>query len=334
MADISDVEEAIKSLLTQLAYPLGTENASAVLDAEGKTHNTQIYRGWPQPNQLDVDMANGTVDVSVFSTRVEQNVTRYSLDYDVLPLPAPTLTLLVGVVSGGDVELEGGGEFLLEGGSGALELEGAPCLTVGGTVTVPQNVAAVVNGVGYSYAVQARDTLTSIATALAALINTNTPATSNGPVISVPTAYSIKPRIGVVGTALQEVARQKRNVMITLWCPSPDLRDNAAKLFDPVLKSTQFLSMPDGTGCRLIYVSSPVTDTVQKEEIYRRDLIYSCEYGTTIASQAPQVTILEVNVNGGVVPIGRIALESGGKLLLEDRTDLELESAFIENIYM
>jgi hypothetical protein len=92
--------------------------------------------------------------------------------------------------------------------------------------------------------------------------------------------------------------------------------------------------MPDGTGCRLIYVSSPVTDTVQKEEIYRRDLIYSCEYGTTIASQAPQVTILEVNVNGGVVPIGRIALESGGKLLLEDRTDLELESAFIENIYM
>jgi hypothetical protein len=305
MCDISDVEEAIKSLLTQLAYPLGTANPSAVLDANGVPHATQIYRGWPQPTQVDIDMSKGTVDVSVFPTHVEQNVTRYSLAYDVLPLPAPTLTLTAGVSSGGNLVLESGGDFLLENG-GKLELEGNPCLVVGGTVEVPQNVAAIVNGVGYSYAVQQADTLTSIATALAALINVNTPATSSGPIISIPTAYSIKPRIGVVGTALQEVARQKRNVMITLWCPTPELRDNAAKLFDPVLKSTQFLSMPDGTQCRLIYMSSPVTDTVQKEEIYRRDLIYSCEFGTTIAIQAPTVTVEEINLTGGLDPAGGV----------------------------
>jgi hypothetical protein len=272
MADVSDCEAAILSLLTQVAYPLGTAQPSAVLDANNQPHAVQLYRGWPVPDQIDTDMSAGTVDVSIFPSKVEQNVTRYGLDYEeLLPFPAPTLTLTAADTT----------------------------LTIGGTVNVPQNVAAIVNGMGYSYGVQTGDTLASIATGLAALINVNTPATSSGPVISIPAAHSISPRIGVVGTAIQEVARQKRNVMISLWCPSPDLRDNAAKLFDPILKSTLFLNMPDGTKCRLIYVSSPVTDSVQKENIYRRDLIYSCEYGTTITTPAPTVTIEEINISGG-----------------------------------
>ena len=92
MADISDVEAAILSLLTQTAYPNGTASPSAVLDSGGNPHNVQLYRGWPVPDQLDIDMAAGTVDVSIFPTRVEQNVTRYFLDYEaLLPFPAPTL---------------------------------------------------------------------------------------------------------------------------------------------------------------------------------------------------------------------------------------------------
>jgi hypothetical protein len=300
MSDISDCEQAILSLLTQVAYPNGTGSPSVVLDSSGSRHNVQLYRGWPLPDQLDTDMSAGTVDVSIFPTRVEQNVTRYGLDWEaVLPFPVATLTLIAENGIGGSLELQGGGDLLLLG-AGNLELQGSGItLTVGGTPSVPQNVAAIINGFGYSYGVQANDTLDSIATGLAALINVNTPATSSGPVISIPTAHSVSPRVGVVGTAIQEVARQKRNVMISLWCPSPDLRDNAAKLFDPILKSTKFLNMPDGTKCRLIYVSSPVTDTVQKEAIYRRDLVYSCEYGTTITMPAPTVTIEEINISGG-----------------------------------
>lgn len=300
MCDISDVETQLVALLAQTAYPNGTSVPSVVLDSGGTPHAVQVYRGWPTPDQLDADMEAGTVDVSVFPTRVEQNVTRYGLGYEaLLPFPVPTLTLTAANGAGGSLELEGGGELELEGG-GSLVLEGSGItLTVGGTPSVPQNVAAVVNGFGYSYGVQANDTLSSIATALAALINVNTAATSSGPVISIPTAHSVSPRIGVVGNVIQEVARQKRSVMISLWCPSPDLRDNAAKLFDPVLKSMNFLSMPDGTKCRLIYVSSPVTDQLEKEAIFRRDLIYSCEYGTTIITPAPTVTIEEINISGG-----------------------------------
>jgi hypothetical protein len=308
VADISDVEQSLLSLLTQTAYPNGTSNPSAVMDAGGAPHNVQLYRGWPVPDQLDVDMAAETVDVSIFPNRVEQNVTRYGLDYEeLLPFPTPTLTLIAG----------------------------ATTLTVGGTVSVPQNVAALVNGFGYSYGVQSNDTLASIATGLAALINVNTAATSSGPVITIPTARKLTPRIGVVGNVIQEVARQKRNVVIGLWCPSPDLRDNAAKLFDPILKSRNFLNMPDGTKCRLIYVSSPVTDTIEKQAVYRRDLIYSCEYGTTITTPAPIVTIEQINILGGIAPSGVLELETGGDLLLEDGSNIELEpQPVIETIYL
>jgi hypothetical protein len=308
MADISDVEATLLALLTQTAYPNGTSNPSAVLDSSSNPHAVRLYRGWPIPDQLDADMAAGTVDVSIFPMRVEQNVTRYGLDYEeLLPFPASTLTLTAG----------------------------ASTLTVGGTVSVPQNVAALVNGFGYSYGVQSNDTLASIATGLAALINVNTAATSSGPVITIPTARKLTPRIGVVGNVIQEVARQKRNVMMSLWCPSPDLRDNAARLFDPVLKSRNFLNMPDGTKCRLIYVSSPITDAIKKQAIYSRDLIYSCEYGTTITTPAPIVTIEQINIMGGIAPSGALELETGGDLLLEDGSNIELEpQPVIETIYL
>src|SRR5580658_9745114 len=144
MADISDVESALLSLLTQMAYPSGTSAPSAVLDSGGKPHNVQLYRGWPVPDQLDTDMAAGTVDVSIFPTRVETNVTRYGLDYEPLrPFPAPTLTLTATSSNGGSLELEGGGGLLREDG-GNLLLEGSGItLTVGGRVSVPQNVAVI-----------------------------------------------------------------------------------------------------------------------------------------------------------------------------------------------
>lgn len=279
MADISDVENVLLSTLTQLAYPNGTSSPSAIVDAQSQPHKVQLYRGWPIPAQLDSDMVAGTVDVSIFPMATEKNSTRYApYEEDLLPYPTATLTLTAGNAS----------------------------LTVGGIVSMPQNVAALVNGIGYSYGVQLGDTLNSIATGLAALINVNTPATSTGAVINIPSAHKLVPRIGVVGQTIKEVSRQTRNVMISMWCPTPDLRDNAAKLFDPILKSINFLSMPDGTKCRLIYFSSPITDAIEKENVYRRDLIYSCEYGTTITTPAPQVVVEKINLKGGNDPNGPI----------------------------
>ncbi|MDR3450902.1 MAG: flagellin [Alphaproteobacteria bacterium] len=51
-------------------------------------------------------------------------------------------------------------------------------ITIGGTVTTPQQVSAIVNGTTYNYTVQSTDTTADIATGLAAAINVGVPGTT------------------------------------------------------------------------------------------------------------------------------------------------------------
>ncbi len=250
MADLSDVENALVGVVAQVFYPNGTAQSSA-LGAP-----VRIYRGWPSKPELETDLRAGAVNVSIYALNRERPVTRFQNNWRQLSGPTePTLTL---TVSGQTV-------------------------TVGGTVAVPQNAAVIVNGAsGYSYALQAIDTPTSIATALASLISADDPeASSSGPVITVPSATSLIGRVGTFGDSLRELKRQRRDIQIALWANTPLLRDQIASLLDPALAAMEFIALADGTVGRMVYVGSPHDDTVQKEILYRRNLIYSVEYGTT-----------------------------------------------------
>ncbi len=333
MADISDVENVLVSTLTQAIYPNGTGEPSII-----NSPCRIPYRGWPAPSALDQDLAAGMVNVTVFPQDNEQNVTRYQPRWYPLPVSSPALTLSV---SGNTI-------------------------TVGGAVSSPLNAAAIVNGVAHVYAVQPGDTLTSIAAALAALINQNIPATSSGPVITiddsvpaVPGVYlqesgplssrfggallpsmagfwSIKglslkvgkawkkrfggavlpsiaacwptpsvgivARVGAVGSAVQELKRQKRSFQITFWCPTLALRDAIVAPCDAALAALTWLSLPDGTAARLRSQKTFVTDRAEKQALFRRDLIYSVEYGTTQLQTAAQVVAQMFNISGGVDP--------------------------------
>ena len=269
MTDLSDIENVLLSTITQAVYPSGTSNPSIV------TTPCKLFRGWPIPANLDADLAAGKINVSIYPLPNEQKVTRYPREWLTQDFPAsPTLTL---VASG-------------------------PTITVGGTPSSPLNAAAIVNGTGCVYAVQSNDTLTSIATGLAALINENTPATSSGPVITIPAASQITTAVGGVGTIIRETKRQKRSFQITFWCPTPALRDAIAPPVDRVLADIDFLSLPDGTGGRILYERSSVTDGMEKEGLYRRDLIYSVEYGTTDVQNASQIVVQLFNLTGGLDP--------------------------------
>lgn len=87
---------------------------------------------------------------------------------------------------------------------------------------------------------------------------------------------------GSTGTAIMEIRRQERTVQITIWAPTPAARDSIAKAVDPVLAVTHRFTLPDQTMARLIYKGSPMTDMLEKSRIYRRDLLYSVEYATTL----------------------------------------------------
>ena len=200
MADLADVEQVIVSTVTQLVYPNGTGAASVV------GQPCKVYRGWPVPANLTADLKTAYVNISVFPLDMEQNVTRYNTDWQELPTYETNLTL---TVSGNTI-------------------------TVAGTINCPQNVAVLVNSQAFVYPLQSTDTPTSIATGLAALIGA--PATSSGPVVTVPGATTLTTRTGAVGDLIQEVRRQKKSFRITIWCNSPIIRDAVARVIDPRLR--------------------------------------------------------------------------------------------------
>lgn len=267
MPELSEVENVLVSLVAQALYPLGTAADSATGD------KCRIYRGWPVPANLDNDLKAGIVNVSIFPAEGEQNVTRNSREWTELPSPRVTLTLTVA----GDT------------------------VTVGGSVCSPVNAAIVVNGRPFVYPLQATDTLTTVATALAAAVGS--PATSNGPVVTVPGVTNLDARVGAVGSVVQEVKRQKKPFRITLWCHNPLVRDAIAGVIDPVLSDRTFISLTDGTGGRIRYERTHVFDSAQKVGLYRRDFHYSVEYATTIVRKAAEMVADIVNTSGDTGPI-------------------------------
>lgn len=262
MPDLSEIESALVSLIAQIVYPYGTAADSATGD------KFKVFRGWPIPTNLDKDLKAGVVNISVFPLDVEQNLTRFSVGWQEIPSPPITLTM--------DVE--------------------GQTITVGGRVCCPLNAAVIVDGKAFVYPLQARDTPTSIATALAALIDAYTPASSSGPVITVPGAKSLETQLGTVGTIIQEIKRQKKSFRITIWCNSPLVRDAVAKVLDPALASLIDIALTDGTTGRIRYEKTHPDDVPQKANLFRRDLVYSVEYGTTITQRVAAIVATQANI--------------------------------------
>jgi len=264
MADISDVSVSLASLISQTLYPNGTAAASV------PGFMVTVMHGWPSQDALDTALRAGRAVVSVFPTDIERNTTRYMKDWHVSVPPVQTLTATLA----------------------------GQTITIGGTVTTPQNVMVMVGGIPYVYAVQASDTLTGIATGLAALI----PGSSSlGPVITCPAlSMPTAARVGAGGTSLQIVRNQERVMMLSVWANSPAHRDAVAQPIDLALAQISFLTMSDQTQARIIYRGSRIDDSQQKAKLYRRDLNYSVDYATTVTEAEMQITQTQLNIKAAV----------------------------------
>lgn len=280
MADVADVSSVLVGIISGLLYPNGTSLPPIV------TPNVRVYVGWPVPEQLDADLRNvvGAVPtpichVSVYPLATEKNTTRYAQQWQTAIINIPTLNLLA---SGQTV-------------------------TVGGTIPMPNNphnAVVFVNNVPYVYAVQAADSLRTIATALATLIGQG--ATSAGAVITLPAGVRLGAvRIGVTGTSVLEIARQQKLFQITVWADSPHNRTAIAKVIDPALKSLTFINLPDYTAGRIRYATNRESDNAEKQNVYRRDLMFNVEYATTLLETNTTITQEQLNISveaGGAPP--------------------------------
>ncbi len=278
MADVSDVETALVTLIAAIVYPLGTGQPSIAATP------IAVYAGWPNPQQLDVDLPAGKCHVSIFPRPEERNTTRYPPDWKQASVNTPTLTATIA----------------------------GQAVMIAGTVPPagnPHNVTVIANGVPFVYAVLVTDTLNSIAAALQALLVAAIAGTTvAGPIVTLPTSARLTAaRIGITGTAVREVRRQERQFQIGIWADTPAHRDAIAGPLDAALAFTTFITLADGTAGRLTYKSSMVSDKFQKDRLYRRDLFYTVEYGTTQTEAETQITQEQLNTQAavaGVLPYG------------------------------
>ena len=297
MADLSDVEQALVALVGTILYPNG-DTAPGVLG----TTSVAVYSGWPVTEQLDADIKAGRCNVSIFSMpQGSRNTSRYGRDWQ--PLPAPECTLTAAAT--GNV------------------------VTYGGAAATGQLAAFSASEIGFVYQVQASDTPASIAAALTASINSDgrLTATSSGPAIAVTDDAGLTiPATGTtaaLGTSYRETRRQEQRVMVTCWCPSPELRDQLASAIDNVLSDTDWLDVGDPVSARFRYFSTSESDAGTDASAYRRDLHYLVEYATiqtqTSAPMLASIGLLHalgVDISfGAKSPISGFMTPDGGQTL-------------------
>lgn len=286
MADISDVENAIVSMLAQALYPNGTAQPSAA------NVPVKVYPGWPTASMLDADLlalSNGTggkLHVSVFPAGQERNVTRYVPKAITISTVQPTLALSI---AGGGVL----NQFVLNYGT----LDG-PILMVGGVMPSPfspHNMAVIIGGVPFIYPVQPADTLASIATGLASLISATYPGavSSGNGVLLPPNVVPSAVRVGTTSVVGTEWERQQQRMQITVWSNTPQSRTAVSVVIKSELAKIAFLMMPDGFGARIKSVGGLTSDALQKANLYRRDFFYEVEYATTETETAYQVVAIQ-----------------------------------------
>lgn len=246
MIDLIDVQNALVTAIVNAVYPTGTANPSVT------GNPVRIFAGWPEPEALARDLRGATANVSVYPLPMERNTTTGAPEWITAATNAPTLTVSVAGQS----------------------------VTIGGTVSVPQNVMIAVNGKPYSYGVQAADTTASIASSLAALISADIAATASGSTVTIATAIRIKAAIGVQGIAVRELRRQAKHFQICIWAAKPDVRDTLAANIDIALAKIPRLALQYGFAAHLTYRGSRQFDDQQNAGIYRRDLMIEADFPT------------------------------------------------------
>jgi hypothetical protein len=281
VADLSDVENALVAAITAAVYPNGTGTPPTYGAA------TKIYRGWPNARALDLDLAAGVVNISVFPKRgMTRNTTRWTRHVFDNPAGNPAATLSV------------------------TYTESTVTFAGGGTVT---NLAGIrYKGAAYIILVPASDGATYAAAQLAAQI---AGATASGGEVILPAASSdTLARVAGPSSVMRYTRRQIQEFSVVCWCSTPTQRDAVCGLVDDTLAAIDWIPLADSTMGWIKYVDTFVDDAPTKETLWRRDLFYSVEYSSTQTVPATRmlfggVTLIpQLQGNGAVVNLGTLAL--------------------------
>jgi len=262
MADQSDVEAALVTAIAAVLYPEGVAAPSLI------GNQCRIFRGWPTATALNADLAAGVVNVTVFpDASSHHDLTRYIDAPQIISNNVPTLGIdVVGTTA-----------------------------TISGVAGPGQVAGILVDNIAAVHRVETGDTPELIAATLGAYLRTRRLTIVAGATVTIPNARGVIGRVVADQTAQRETRRQRQTFRVTMWCPSPALRDLVSSTIDQSLSESNWLALPGGIGAFIRAVASKVFDQSQNANLYRRDIIYDIEYPTTISATLPSMIFGNLN---------------------------------------
>lgn len=262
MASVDDVLRFLAQRVAETIYPGGTA-LPGIVNAPVK-----VFPGWPTPALLQQDISAGGVHVSVWPLSTERKVnTSLGRPYHVVSKGKPTLQITVN-----------GNALVFSGEASALT-----------------NVRLSIDGKGFNFHFRAGTTALKAARSIAQRLPRAITVLSR---VIVPLASVIQVQVTTVGIAVRELRRQAREFQITVWAPTPHLRNRAGAAIDSALSDQCHIDLGDGAPAQMFCVRQFDSDTAENWHVYRRDLIFSVNYATTQVISAPEVISTAVNLNG------------------------------------
>lgn len=297
MADIEDISTYLLNAATAAVYPSGSAGPSVVPAPPGYASpmDVRLYKGWPIADQLDLDVQGLTVlgaahgsppiprtngpcaNVSVFPL-YDMTATPYQIYNNETYIITPPVYGLTVAASGGQVTITG-----------------TP--SVGEYVSILADRQFIFSSGGASSA--------DVLGALLAAAQAHYPAaTLVGNTLTIPFGYQFDVRQGAVGTLGYVTHRQSHMVAVTVWAPNQAARLALAQAIDNYVKRSIVVAMPDTTQAKIVYSRTRVIDDMQNTSVYRRDLIYACEYATVFEFPGTVITSVTTDTIAGNLSLG------------------------------
>lgn len=290
MASVDDVARFLARRVADVVYPGGSQLPGIVNSA------MKIYPGWPVPGDLQQDIDNGSVHISVWPLPAERKINT-------------ALGQLCRVIEKGHSTLQ----FTVNGSS----------ISVAGMASALTNVQVSLNGKAFTFHFQKGTTAEQAISELCAALPRSFTVLSS---VCILMAERLSVSVTTAGTAVKELRRQIKDFQITVWAPAPGLRERIGSAIDTVLSEQCHIDLNDGAPAQLFYARQFDSDRSENWHVYRRDpisktvshLLTQSDHATRIPALYRLQEVLgrlNKNVNSGQAAGGLKAVTlSGGNL--------------------
>lgn len=232
----------------------------------------RLFRGFPVPNDVRIDLQNGISEISVFSVQGMSRLLPGFLNNIYVSSVVPIT--FTAIATGNSV-------------------------TFGGTATLGQ-VAGVAVGDGlvkkaYCIRLNNSDTPSIVAATLHAIIPNSSVI---GSTITVSGVVELLTGVVSDSTINNEVARYSQMFDIGIWCPNPETRDALGSMITLGMAQNLDLTFPDGSDSEITYYRGTWTeDATQDTLVWYRHQRYEIPYATVLQTVSTGVLFLGVDLN-------------------------------------